>query len=85
LRYDLYIERPTQKQLAKIPRPYRDRIINSIRNLAVEPRPDGAKKLAGREGWRIRVGDYRVIYEIRDDQLHVLIVTIRHRREVYRR
>jgi mRNA interferase RelE/StbE len=66
-----------------IPQPYRDRIIAAVRNLAEEPMPSGVKKLTGREAWRIRVGDYRIIYEIQDQALIVLVVSIGHRRDIY--
>ena len=63
----------------------RDRILRAIVKLETEPRPAGAKKLKGRdELWRIRVGDYRIVYEVRDRILVVLVVRIAHRREVYR-
>ena len=52
--------------------------------LAEKPRPEGCSKLTGREAWRIRVGDYRVIYEIHDDRQVVIIVVIRHRKDAYR-
>jgi mRNA interferase RelE/StbE len=52
--------------------------------LRSEPRPPDVKKLKGREGWRIRVGDYRVIYSITDKELLVLVVRIGHRSEIYR-
>jgi mRNA interferase RelE/StbE len=48
-------------------------------------KPLGCKKLSGRPAWRIRIGDYRIIYEINDDRLLVLIITIGHPKEVYRR
>jgi mRNA interferase RelE/StbE len=85
LKYELFIERRAQKQLADIAQPYQDRIVAAMRNLSQNPRPVGVKRLAGREGWRIRVGDYRVLYEIRDESLIVLVVAIGHRREVYHR
>jgi mRNA interferase RelE/StbE len=56
----------------------------SIRDLSNQPRPPGCKKLSGRDAWRIRVGDYRVIYEITDFELVILIVHIGHRSEVYK-
>ncbi len=59
-------------------------LVRRVRRLAGSPRPPGVKKLAGREAWRIRVGDYRVIYEIHDRILQVIVVTVGHRREVYR-
>ncbi|MGV8075079.1 MAG: type II toxin-antitoxin system RelE/ParE family toxin [Syntrophobacteraceae bacterium] len=84
MRYELLIERSAQKQLSRIAQPARDRIVTTVRELAEEPRPVGVKKLAGREAWRIRVGDYRIIYEIHDQLLTVLVVSIGHRRDVYR-
>ena len=61
----------------------RDRIINSLERLKKNPRPPGCKKLKGRDEYRIRVGDYRVIYEIHDNVLIVLVVRVAHRREAY--
>ena len=82
--YTVEILRSAQKQLAAIDRQDQPRIISAIRTLANEPRPPGCKKLTGRPAWRIRVGVYRVIYEIHDNRLLVLVVAIGHRREVYR-
>ncbi|MDF1579639.1 MAG: type II toxin-antitoxin system RelE/ParE family toxin [Desulfuromonadales bacterium] len=82
--YALEILRSAQKQLAHIDRHDQLRIITAIRSLADEPHPAGSKKLSGRDAWRIRVGTYRIIYEIQHDRLLVLVVSIGHRREVYR-
>ena len=82
--YKLFIERSAQKALSKIPSADQDKIINSIEMLSHKPRPDGCKKLSGRDAWRIRVGNYRVIYEIDDKKFDILIVIIGHRRDVYR-
>ena len=82
--YRVEILRSAQKQLAKIDRQDQSRIISAIRALANDPRPPGCKKLSGRPAWRIRIGTYRVIYEIHDDRLLVLVVTIGHRKDVYR-
>lgn len=74
------------RQLRKLPRPARDRLLTAIENLSAEPRPRGATKLIGEDtAWRLRVGDYRVIYDVLDDVLTVLIVRVAHRREVYDR
>ncbi len=62
----------------------RKRIVLRIEALEAEPRPSGCKKLTGSELWRIRVGDHRVVYSIEDDKLVVLVVSVGHRREVYR-
>ena len=82
--YALVIERAAQKSLAKISPPHRDRVIRAIEGLASDPRPPGVKKLRQREAWRLRVGAYRVIYEIHEDEVSVLVVRVRHRREAYR-
>lgn len=82
--YQVQIERPAQKALARIAQADQDRIIARIESLADDPRPSGVRKLTGREAWRIRIGNYRVIYEIDDDRLVVLVVQIGHRSSVYR-
>ncbi len=71
MKYSIFIEKSAQKSLGKISQPFQGRIIESIRLLANDPRPDGVKKLAAREAWRIRVGVYRVIYEIHDEKLKI--------------
>ncbi|GAA4170432.1 type II toxin-antitoxin system RelE/ParE family toxin [Gryllotalpicola koreensis] len=74
------------RQIKKLPRPARDRVLDAIEDLSDEPRPRGAKKLVGEEtAWRIRVGDYRVIYDVFDAELTVTVVRAAHRREVYER
>lgn len=74
------------RDFSKLNRAMQQRITAKVNGLADHPRPRGTEKLEGRENrYRIRVGDYRVIYEIQDDVLVVLIVRIGHRRDVYRR
>jgi mRNA interferase RelE/StbE len=85
LKYQLLIERSAQKELSKVPHQDRARIIAAIQGLSEDPRPSGVKKLTGRNAWRIRVGNYRVIYEIQDNSLVVLVVSVGHRKEIYRR
>jgi mRNA interferase RelE/StbE len=82
--YSVFIRRSAQKSLAQIPPPFQDRIIAAVRSLAITPRPAGVKKLSGREAWRIRIADYRIIYEIEDARQTVLVVVIGHRSGVYR-
>ncbi len=82
--FEVQIERRAQKQLAKVDEPMRSRLVEALRGLRHDPRPAGAKKLSGREGWRIRVGEFRILYEIYDTKLVVLVVHLGHRREVYR-
>ena len=81
--YTIYISRRAQRELAKLPGDVYERVRDSVRALAHIPRPPGCLKLKNREGWRIRIGDYRVIYEIDDDQQNVTIFHIGHRRDVY--
>ncbi len=83
--YEVEIKKSAGKALDDIPKSERDRILEAIIALKDDPRPSGCKKLSGREGWRIRVQNYRVIYEINDRRGHVLVLVIGHRREVYRR
>ncbi len=81
--YEVQIERTAQKQLQKIPAPHFNRIIKAIYALGANPRPHGFKKLSGRDGYRIRIGDYRVIYLIEDAVLKVFVIEIGHRKEIY--
>ena len=82
--YTVLICKSAQKNLARLESSIQNRITDAIRDLANNPRPAGTKKLTGREAWRIRIGDYRIIYEIHDDQLIVLVVVVGHRREIYK-
>lgn len=82
--YIISILRRAQRELAQLPIEAYERVRDAIRALAQDPRPPGCLKLTGREGWRIRVGDYRVVYEIDDDQKAITVLHVRHRRDVYR-
>lgn len=82
--YSLSILRRAQKELAEVPAGEQDRIVAAIRGLGENPRPPGCRKLAAREGWRIRIGNFRVIYEIDDGQHLVTILHVGNRRDVYR-
>lgn len=81
--YEVLILRRAQKELADLPKTDYERIRDAVAALAENPRPAGCKKLVGREGWRIRSGDYRTIYEIDDAQKKVIVLDIGHRRDVY--
>ena len=82
--YDLLIKRPAAKELEAVPLKDRRRIVNRIQALANEPRAPGAEKLSGDEKYRVRQGDYRVLYEIDDASRSVTVVKIDHRSDVYR-
>lgn len=83
--YELLIKRSAAKELAALPTSYRRRIATRIHSLANDPRPPGVEKLSGAERYRLRQGDYRVLYEIDDREKTVTVVRIGHRRDVYRR
>ncbi|MEO5331438.1 MAG: type II toxin-antitoxin system RelE/ParE family toxin [Magnetococcus sp. YQC-5] len=83
--YRIIIPPQVQKQLDALPLSNWRRVSTAIDRLADAPRPLGSKKLHGSaEFWRIRAGDYRIIYTIEDDRLVVILIKIGHRREVYR-
>ena len=84
MNYIVQIERSAQKRLAKISNPYFEAISEKIKSLEKDPRPPGCKKLTGRESWRIRIGDYRVIYNISDHLLQIMVIEIGNRKEIYR-
>jgi mRNA interferase RelE/StbE len=81
--YQLRIEKTVVKTLEKINEPYYSKIKTAILNLANNPRPAGYKKLKGRDGFRIRVADYRIIYDIFDHILTVDVIDLGHRKDVY--
>jgi mRNA interferase RelE/StbE len=83
--YRVLLERAAEKDLSRLPAEIHDRVIEAIQALAANPRPVGCRKLTGsKHDWRIRVGDYRVVYEIADVIRVVRVNRVRHRREVYR-
>ena len=81
--YSLQFKRKAIKALARINEPYYSAILNAIDALTENPRPQGSKKLTGREGYRIRIGTYRVIYDIFDETLIIVIVNLGSRGDVY--
>ena len=84
MNYEVRILRVAEKEMDKLPRAVHARIIRRILSFEDNPRPRGAKKLSGHEEYRLRAGDYRVLYTI-DDKGHVVTVfAVGHRREVYR-
>ena len=83
--YAVVFARSARRELDKLPEPVVDRILPRIEGLIENPRPHGCRKIQGSDNlWRIRVGDYRVIYSIDDRQRLVDIVTVRHRSDAYR-
>jgi mRNA interferase RelE/StbE len=83
--YKLLIRRSAADELGRIPQKDMRRMIERIRSLASDPRPNGCEKLSAQERYRVRQGNYRIVYSIDDDGKSVEIVKIGHRSEVYRR
>jgi mRNA interferase RelE/StbE len=84
-RYSIEISRTAERQLKRLPQAERQRIARTVALLAIEPRPRGARKLAGYDDvFRVRTGRYRVIYSVAEDRLVVLVLKIGHRKDVYR-
>jgi len=83
--YELVFRRSVAKDLRRFPREDVRRIMQRIRALASDPRPPGCEKLSAQERYRVRQGTYRIVYEIEDARLLVLVVRVGHRRDVYRR
>ncbi len=82
--YQVVFEKTALKAIQKLDKSIQIAVINAIENLANNPRPNGYIKLTGRLAYRIRVGNYRVIYNINDKQVTVLILEIGHRKEIYK-
>jgi mRNA interferase RelE/StbE len=83
--YQVLLTPRARRDVEKLPKTVGERVAAAIDALAIDPRPRGVKKLQGDENlWRVRVGSYRLVYEIHDDRLIVLIVRIADRKEVYR-
>lgn len=84
MRYQVILPKSVQKELDRLSDDIANRILVRLTELETNPRPADVKKLKGRSAWRIRIGDYRVIYEIHDRVLQIVIITIGHRRDIYR-
>ena len=83
--YKIYFRKSAAKELDKLPKTALQKIIKRIEQLATEPRPSGSEKLTGQEFYRIRQGDYRIIYSIQDNELTIWVVKIGHRKDIYKR
>lgn len=83
-RFEVIFKQSVAKDLRQIPKKDVARILKRIDGLRAEPRPAGVEKLSGQEKYRVRQGVYRILYEIRNDELIVVVVKVGHRRDVYR-
>ena len=83
--YRILIKPSAVSEIDALPKKERQRIARKIQSLSGEPRPQGCEKLSGEDKYRIRQGDYRVVYLISDQDLTLIVIKVGHRREVYRR
>lgn len=82
-KYTIVLTKKAQKQLDSLPESMINSIISAISELEDNPRPSGCKKLKGRDGYRIRVGNYRIIYEVFDNKLLIDVIAVGHRKDIY--
>ena len=82
--YEIYIYPKAEKEIEKIGKPFRDAVINKIQKLAENPYPVGSIKLTNVDLYRIRIGNYRVLYEVEKKDKRILITRIKHRKDIYR-
>lgn len=82
--YRLDFTAAAARELRKLPTSIQAWLTPHLSNLVIAPRPPGSKKLKGTDGYRLRVGDYRILYEIQEAASRVLIVKVAHRKEAYR-
>ena len=83
-KYEISVKKSAVKELGDIPKKELQKIVKKIKTLSSDPRPQGSQKLSHREQYRIRQGDYRIIYSIHDDDLTIHIMKVGHRKEIYR-
>jgi mRNA interferase RelE/StbE len=83
-KYKMFIKKSAANELENIPKKDLKKIVKSIQSLAENPRPRGSKKISAQERYRIRQGNYRIVYSIQDEELAVQIFKIGHRQEIYR-
>lgn len=82
--YTVNLKKSAEKDLSRLSEAMHDRVIKSLLSLKQNPAPSGAKKLHGRDGYRLRVGDYRILYQVYDIERRIEVVSIAHRKDVYR-
>ncbi len=85
MNYKVELETRARREFLRLPADIQERISDAIDDLQTNPRPPGAKRLVGQEGYRIRKGDYRILYTVDDKAQLVRVYRVAHRREVYRR
>ena len=81
--YKVLLKKSAAKELEKVPEKDRKKVIKNIRDLSLDPRPQGVKKLSGQEKYRIRQGNYRILYQIVDEELIIYVVGVGHRKDIF--
>jgi len=84
VKYTVFILPSAQKEIGKLSKPEQIKVFKVLNVLSENPRPANCKKLIGTDAWRVRVGDYRIVYTIEDKVLRIEIVRVAHRKDVYR-
>lgn len=84
-KYNIYIKPSAAKELEKVPKKVLQKIVGRIKRLSKNPRPFGCEKLSDQEKYRIRQGNYRIVYSIENKKLTVIVVKVGHRRDVYKK
>jgi len=82
--YRIVIKKSAAREIEKIQKKDRIRIVEKIRSLSGDPHPSGSKKLSGQDKYRIRQGSYRILYQVIDDELVINVVKVGHRRDIYK-
>ncbi|MBP9667764.1 type II toxin-antitoxin system RelE/ParE family toxin [Candidatus Saccharibacteria bacterium] len=82
--YKIQFSSDAKKCITRLPKKAQDRIVAAAVALELNPRPHNVKKLVGQQLWRIRVGDYRIVYEIHDKEIFIMVVRVAHRKDAYR-
>ncbi len=82
--YRIEIKKSAAKEIKSLPENYIRRVINKIESLSFNPHPEGCKKLTKTSNYRIRIGVYRIVYNIQDDKLIVIVIKVRHRKNIYK-
>lgn len=83
--YEVKFTKSANKELRKLPEPISTGLIKAIYRLSADPRKGPVRPMVGSTSWRLRVGDYRVIYDISDSALTILILKAKHRKDIYKR
>lgn len=83
-KYKVLIQPSAQKEIERLPKPVQNKVLKALMTLSENPRPVGCKKLVGTDSWRVRIGEYRIVYWIDDGILSVEVIRVAHRKNVYR-